>query len=93
MIVVMDDDPASIVLAATLTERTTTTLLVSADRVILEGTSDRFTVRLSAMPYADVSVDVAVELDDYASAVLLAADGSEVEQLNFSSDNGIWRRH
>ena len=87
VIVVMDDDPASIVLAATLTERTTTTLLVSADRVILEGTSDRFTVRLSAMPYADVSVDVAVELDDYVSAVLLATDGSEVEQLNFSSDN------
>ena len=39
------------------------------------------------MPYADVSIDVAVELDDYVSAVLLAADGSEVEQLNFSSDN------
>ena len=75
---VVDDDLLTIVLA---------TATISASAIILEGTSASFTVHLSAQPDADVSVDVAIQLDGYVSAVLVDSAGMAVSQLRFSTVN------
>ena len=80
-LVVADDELVAFVLAATETNTTTTALAVSANLVILEGATDEFIVRLSAQPFADVTVDVVVLATDGVSA------GVDVAQLNFTRDN------
>ena len=62
-------------------------LSVSANLVIMEGVTDVFTVRLSAQPYADVSVDVALVADNHVSARLIDNAGMVVGQLTFTSAN------